>query len=109
MNKGQSNVEHNLRLIDGIINEMATIFHKHKKEEGSYTEKDEHLSMLAGKLGYLVNISVGATKTWNYEERIMELEKKKGDPIPDNVKKEYIFNPDIMLTVIRDHNGKLLN
>ncbi len=109
MNKGQSNVEHNLRLIDGIINEMAQLFYKHKIQEDPSKEKDEHLGMLAGKIGYLTNISIGATKTWNYEERIINLEKEKNNPIPASVRKEYMFNPDIMLTVVRDNNGKVMN
>ena len=109
MNTGQTNVEHNLRVVDGIINEMAKLFYKHKKEAEDSTEKHEHLGMIAGKIGYLANISMGGTKTWNYEERIINLEKEKENPIPESVRKEYQFNPDIMLTVVRDNNGKLMN
>jgi len=109
MNIGQTNVEHNLRLIDGIINEMASLFYKHKKKAEPSPEKDEHMGMIAGKIGYLTNISVGATKTWNYEERIILLEKDKNNPISESVRKQFLFNPDIMLTVVRDNNGKLMN
>lgn len=109
MNKGQSNVEHNLRVIDGIINEMTALFYTHKKNAEDTEQKHEHLGMLAGKIGYLTNISVGATKTWNYEERIMKLERERNNPIPEAVRKEYRFNPDIMLTVVRDEKGKLMN
>jgi len=107
MNKGQSTISHNLRILDGIINEITTRFHIAKNEESP--ETDDHLSMLAGKIGYLVNISVGANKTWNFEERILSLEKEKNNPIPESVRKEYQFNPDIMLTIVRDNNGKLMN
>lgn len=108
MNKGQTNVEHNLRLIDSVINEMAHTFYKYKKHNEESKETDEHLSMLAGKLGYLVNISMGGAKTWNYEERILELEKAKNDPMYQT-KKEYMFNPDIMLTIVRDDNGRIIH
>ena len=108
MNTGQSNVEHNLKILDSVINEMASRFHIAKKKQQT-DETDEHVGMLAGKIGYLTNISIGATKTWNYEERIILLEKEKENPIPANVRKEYQFNPDIMLTVVRDHEGKLMN
>ena len=128
MNTGQSNVEHNLRLIDNVINQIAHQFYKHKKNTEESKEKDEHLSMLAGKLGYLVNISMGGylqssgrssadirfnismggAKTWNYEERIIELEKAKNDPMYQT-KKEYMFNPDIMLTIVRDNEGKIIH
>ena len=80
MNKGQSSVEHNLRILDGVINEIATRFHKYQAKHHETQEDDEHLSMLGGKLAYLINISIGATKTWNYEERIIKLEKEKGQP-----------------------------
>ena len=109
MNTGQSNVEHNIRVLDGVINDLANRFHKFKKEHDNSEKDDEHLSMLAGKLGYLINVSAGATKTWNYEERIIKLEKEKEDPILESTKKQFQFNPDIMLTVVRDNNGKLMN
>jgi len=107
MNTGQSNVEHNLRILDSVINEMAERFHIAKQQEKN-PATDEHVGMIAGKIGYLTNISIGATKTWNYEERIIALEKEKNNPIPTSVRKEYQFNPDIMLTVVRDNNGKLM-
>lgn len=113
MNTGQTNVEHNLRILDTVINDVAQRYHIFKSTKGDddadITEKNDHLSMLAGKLGYLVNISIGATKTWNFEERIIKLEKEKNNPIPEQVRKEYMFNPDIMLTVVRDNNGKIMN
>ena len=111
MNTGQTNVEHTLRILDTVINELATRFHIYKKnkDEEDSTKHDEHISLLSTKIAYVANITIGATKTWNYEERIMKLEEEKDNPIPTSVRKEYMFNPDIMLTVVRDNNGKLMN
>ena len=90
---------------------MSSRFHQYKKKiVDEEEEKNEHLGMLAGKIGYLINVSAGTTKTWQFEERIIALEKDKEDPIPKSERKKYEFNPDIMLTVIRDEKtGKLMN
>jgi len=110
MNTGQSKVEHNLKILDSVIEEMGQRFHKYKSKHIEANDEDnDHLGMIAGKIGYLTNISAGATKTWNYEERIMELERERNDPVSSKVKKEFMFNPDIMLTVVRDTNGKIMN
>ena len=111
MNIGQSKVEHNLKILDSVIEEMGQRFHKYKSANTAKAnqEDNDHLGMIAGKIGYLTNISAGATKTWNYEERIMELEKEKNNPVNAQVRKEFQFNPDIMLTVVRDNNGKIMN
>ena len=116
MNTGQSKIEHNLRVLDGVIDDIGQRYHTFKNSEittvedqDPLTAKNEHLSMLAGKIGYLVNISVASTKAFNLEERITELEDDKNNPIPAEVRKEYQFNPDVMLTVVRDDKGKLMN
>ena len=110
MNTGQTKVEHNLKILDSVIEEMGQRFHRYKAENSEIIdENNEHLGMIAGKIGYLTNISAGATKTWNYEERIMELEKEKNNPVSSEIRKEFQFNPDIMLTVVRDNNGKIMN
>lgn len=110
MNTGQTSVEHNLRILDNVINELSTRFNVYKKnkDEQDSTNHDQHISLLSTKIAYAINISIGATKTWNYEERIIQLEKEKDNPIPFSVRKEYMFNPDIMLTVVRDTNGNIM-
>ncbi len=116
LNTGQSKIQHNLRVLDGVIDEIAFRFHQFKKsdiivgeDEDPSTAKNEHLSMLAGKIGYLVNISASSTKTFHLEQRITELEEENNNPISAEVRKEYQFNPDIMLTLVRDEKGKLMN
>lgn len=91
---------------------MGKKYHSTKNAEVDEEEidaKDAKLAAIAGKVGYLVNISIGSNKTLKLEERIETLELDKDNPIPAAVRKEYEFNPDVMLTVIRDGSGKLLN
>lgn len=112
MNKGQTNVEHNLRVVDNIINELTHEFFRYKKKftyNVTSEARNEHLGMLAGKIGYLANISMGGTKTWNYEERIKDLEDERDNPIPSRERKKYMLNPDVMNIAIRDHTGKVVN
>ena len=111
MNTGQTTIEHNLRILDSIIDDMGKKYHSTKNmevDEDDQDAKDAKLAAIAGKVGYLVNISIGSNKTLKLEERIDALEEDKDNPVPASVRKEFQFNPDIMLTVIRDQNGKLL-
>jgi len=109
MKKGQSKIEHNVLLLNTIIDELGKRFHKFKKTHEESVEDTEHLMELGGKVGFLVNISSTITKSWNYEKRILALEKDRDNPIPSHIRKEYMFNPDIMLTIVRDNNGKIMN
>jgi len=109
MKKGQSHIEHNVLLLNTIINVLGKRFHKFKVKHNEAIEDTEHLMELGGKIGFLVNISSTTTKNMDYEKRIIALEKDRDNPIPANIRKEYMFNPDIMLTIVRDNNGKIMN
>lgn len=113
MNTGQTTIEHNLKILDSILDDLGKRYHIYKgmepdEQQSTVDEKNEHLSMIAGKIGYLVNISIGSNKTLKLEERIDTLEQDKANPVPASIRKEFQFNPDIMLTIIRDSKGKLL-
>ena len=110
MNTGQSNQEHNVRVIDSILNVLAKRFHIANSTSDNSQSTSDHLTKLSGPIGYLAQVSNASTKTWKLEERLTILEEDKDNPISKQVREQYKFNPDIMLTVIRDEKtGKLLN
>ena len=80
MNKGKSLLEHDLDIINRMQDVLAKRFFTYDKsipEEDGITKQDtEHLSDLASRVGYLVNVAVAVEKAVRLEQRLSKIEKK---------------------------------
>lgn len=82
MNKGKTILEHDydiLRRMQDILAKRFFLYHNSIEGEKIHPDDTAHLSDIAGRIGFLVNVSVGVEKAVRLEQRLAKIEKRMTD------------------------------
>ena len=95
MNTGQSDIDHHVRIINAVLEDLA---HRYFRYSITYDHDDEtpEVADLAGKIGFIVNVSAGISKMHILEKRIKQLEKDKKNPLSKKIREENVANVEVL-------------
>lgn len=100
---GESTTKHHEKIMNRVIDELSKRFHKAARTPDNVLEdKDKILQDHAGKIGFSVNVVLGIAKHHGIELRIEKLEQELNNPLPEQIRKQFRMNPDIMTNVVKE-------